>query len=152
MPVKPASPVAAAVFLLTSAFTTAEEQPARITMGNGEANWIVTDGATRSGAVFSFPEVQIADNGWLVMHPFEDGKPNGRIYVGASYVAAGNNRDVEVTVDHTPASGDMYIVMLHSDVDQDKVFDFVFVADGVNVEDRAVFEGTTMVGHAWAAP
>ena len=53
------------------------------TTGNGEANWIVTEGATREGATFSFREVRIDGNGWLVMHPFKDGKPVGDVYVGA---------------------------------------------------------------------
>ena len=30
--------------------------------------------------------------------------------------------------------------------------DFVFVGDTGHVEDRAVFEGSKMIGHAWAAP
>ncbi len=124
----------------------------QISMGNGEDNWIVTDGATRDGATFSFSEVHIAAPGWLVMHPFENGKPNGKVYVGASYLSAGTSRDVTITVDHEPAPGDHYIVMLHSDVDDDRHFDFVFVADGVNVEDRAVFEGAVMIGHVYAAP
>jgi len=45
----------------------------------------------------------------------------------------------------------MFIVMLHSDVDDDKEFDFVFVNER-EVEDKAVFEGTTMIGHAYPAP
>lgn len=144
--------VAAISLITASSIATSEEAAKKMSMGNGSANWIVTDGAVRDGAQFTFPEVQIAGNGWLVMHPFEDGKPNGKIYVGSTYVAAGNNRQVDITVDPAPASGNMYIVMLHSDVDEDKNFDFVFVADGVNVEDRAVFEGTTMIGHVYAAP
>lgn len=123
-----------------------------ISVGNGEANWIITDGSSRDGATFVFPEVQINGNGWLVMHPFEDGKPNGDIYVGATYVSSGNNNNVEITLDHEPSSGDMYIVMLHRDVDEDQNFDFVFVGDTGQVEDKAVFEGTTMIGHPYPAP
>ncbi len=130
----------------------AEEQAEpQMTIGNGENNWIVTDGATRDGATFTFPEVHIDGNGWLVMHPFEDGKPNGNIYVGHTYVASGTTKDVDITVDPAPSTGDMFIVMLHRDVDEDKEFDFVFV-DENHVEDRAVFEGTKMIGHAYAAP
>jgi len=128
----------------------AEAAP-QITIGNGEANWIITDGASRDGATFTFPEVQIDGNGWLVMHPFEDGKPNGKIYVGHTYLADGTSKDVEITVDNEPAPGEMFIVMLHRDVDEDKEFDFVFVNER-EVEDKAVFEGTTMIGHAYPAP
>ncbi len=126
------------------------EAPA-MTSGNGEANWIVTEGATREGATFSFRKVLIAANGWLVMHPFKDGKPVGDIYVGATYLAKGESRDVAITVDSVPAPGDMFIVMLHNDVNENEVFDFVFV-DERNVLDKAVFEGTKMIGLPFAAP
>ena len=123
----------------------------QVTLGNGEENWIITEGATRDGATFTFPEVRIAANGWLVMHPFKDGKPNGKIYVGHTYVAAGTNTDVEITVDDEPSTGEMFIVMLHSDVDNDQEFDFVFVNER-EVEDKAVFEGMQMIAHPYPAP
>ena len=135
--------------LFAAAVSAAE---AEMSMGNGEQNWIVTEGASRDGVTFTFPEVNIAGNGWLVLHPFENGKPNGDIYVGASYVKDGVNKDVEISVEQEPRSGDMFIVMLHRDVDEDQDFDFVFVGDTGHVEDRAVFEGTKMIGHAYAAP
>lgn len=122
-----------------------------IKLDNGESNWIIVDGATRDGATFTFQEVHIDGNGWLVMHPFENGEPNGNIYVGSTYVRDGDNRNVEITVDPEPASGDMFIVMLHRDVNENQEFDFVFV-DAVNVLDKAVFEGRTMIAHAIAAP
>ena len=122
-----------------------------ISTENGEKNWIIVEGVTRDGATLTFSEVQIEANGWLVMHPFENGEPNGKVYVGASYVEAGNNRDVSITLDEEPNKGDMFIVMLHSDVNENKEFDFVFV-DSVSVLDKAVFEGLTMIGHAIPAP
>ena len=126
------------------------EAPTLMT-GNGKANWIVVEGATREGATFTFREVRIDGNGWLVMHPFKDGKPVGDVYVGATYLADGDNRGVAITVDSVPEPGEMFIVMLHRDVNEDKVFDFVFV-DERNVLDKAVFEGTMMIAHAFAAP
>lgn len=41
-----------------------------ISLGDGEANWIVTDGVNRPGKTFMFKEVHIERNGWLVLHPF----------------------------------------------------------------------------------
>ena len=123
----------------------------QVTLGNGEANWIIVEGASRDQATLTFREVHIDGNGWLVMHPFKDGKPVGEIYVGATYIESGDNRDVEITVDPAPATGDMFIVMLHRDVNENREFDFVFV-DEVNVLDKAVFEGTKMIGHAIPAP
>ena len=122
-----------------------------MTTGNGETNWIVTEGATRDGATFSFREVRIDGNGWLVMHPFKDGKPVGNVYVGATYLEDGENRNVAIKVDSLPEAGEMFIVMLHRDVNENHVFDFVFV-DEINVLDKAVFEGTKMIAHTFAAP
>ena len=59
--------------------------------------------------------------------------------------------DVEITVDSAPSAGDMFIVMLHRDVNENQEFDFVFV-DSVNVLDKAVFEGRTMIAHRISAP
>lgn len=123
----------------------------KITLGNGTANWIVTEGATRKGATFTFREVHIDGDGWLVMHPFKDGRPVGEVYVGSTYVKDGTNRNVEITVDEEPAPGTMFLVMLHFDVNGNQEFDFVFV-DERNVLDKAVFEGTTMIAHRIAAP
>jgi len=122
-----------------------------IKLDDGEENWIVVDDATRDGSRFTFSEVHIKGNGWLVMHPFEDGKPNGDIYVGATYLTDGDNRNVEVTIDSEPNPGDMFLVMLHRDVNENQEFDFVFV-DAVNVLDKAVFEGRTMIAHTISAP
>jgi hypothetical protein len=134
-----------------SAESSAPAEAPKVTMGNGEANWIVTEGATRKGATFSFREVRIDGNGWLVMHPFKDGKPVGDVYVGSTFLEDGENRDVTITVDPVPEAGDMFIVMLHRDVNENRAFDFVFV-DERNVLDKAVFEGTKMIGHPFAAP
>ncbi|MCR9268388.1 MAG: DUF7282 domain-containing protein [Henriciella sp.] len=152
-----------------------ETEPApQITMGNGEANSIQLDGLTLSetpstfsevrvdaghvtsfrahSAALTFSEVIIEQNGWLVLHPVIDGRPDGDMVSGYAYVAAGENEDVTVRLDHPAKTGDRFLVMLHQDVDEDRVFDFVFVEDGINVEDRAVFEGTHMIAHVFAVP
>ena len=41
--------------------------------------------------------------------------------------------------------------MLHRDVNEIHIFDFVLV-DEINVLDKAVFEGTKMIAHTFAAP
>jgi len=122
-----------------------------IVLGNGEANWIIVEGVSRDHATLTFSEVRIDGNGWLVLHPFKDGKPVGELYVGHSYIEDGDNQNVEITLEAEPASGDMFIVMLHRDVNENQEFDFVFV-DEVNVLDKAVFEGTTMIAHAIPVP
>jgi len=123
----------------------------QISLGNGQANWIIVEGASRTDATPTFREVHIDGNGWLVMHPFKDGKPVGDIYVGHTNVSAGDNQNVEITVDPAPSTGDMFIVMLHRDVNENQEFDFVFV-DEVNVLDKAVLEGRTLIAHEISAP
>ncbi len=126
-------------------------QAPQITMGNGEANWIITEGASRDGSTFVFREAHIAGNGWLVMHPFENGRPNGKVVAGFSPLPDGTSKEVAITVDPAPAAGDRYIVMLHADANSNGEFDFVFVNER-EVVDAAVFEGSTMIGHVFVTP
>jgi hypothetical protein len=137
------------LFLFSCAQTQAGEN--QISIGNGEKNWIMTEGVTRDQSKLVFPEVQIDGNGWLVIHPFEDGAPNGDKYVALTYLQDGKNLDVSIDVYKGLTRGEKFIVMLHRDVNENKVLDFVFV-DDKNVLDRAVFEGSTMIGHALSAP
>ena len=129
----------------------AQSDQARVSMGNGAANWINVEDVTRSGGTLTFQEVQIEGDGWLIIHPFEGGAPNGDKYVASTFLKSGSNKDVEIIVHKGLARGEMFIVMLHSDSNANGILDFVFV-DELNVMDRAVFEGNTMIGHAIAAP
>jgi len=166
--------ISAAALLAIAAPISAQEESAApaITLGNGEANWIVVDDVTRSadatyteqritsdsaavrrgdGATLAFSQVQIEGDGWLVLHPFIDGRPNGDWVAGYAFVESGTNTDVSITINPAPESGTMFLVMLHSDSNSDGVFDFVFV-DDTHVEDRAVFEGNRMIAHVFAVP
>ncbi|MFT6406701.1 MAG: hypothetical protein ACJAQ6_000111 [Arenicella sp.] len=153
-----------AAFLLLAGYAQAEGQyettkdaevatsPApKIKLDNGEKNWIVVDGVTRDDKTLTFAEVHIDGNGWLVMHPFEGGKPNGDKYVAATYVTSGTNKNVDIEVHKGVDKGDMFIVMLHRDVNENNVLDFVFTSD-TGVMDEAVFEGSTLVAHVVPAP
>lgn len=159
-----------------SSSVSAQETPQRsqITMGNGTANAIQVEGITRHNkqsiaaqvhidgnnlstlrantTAITFPEVTIAKPGWLVLHPVIDGRPDGDIVSGFTYLDEGQNEDVTIKIQHPTGAGDKFLAMLHSDVDQDRIFDFVFVEDGINVEDTAVFEGTRMIAHVIALP
>ncbi|MEO0440499.1 MAG: hypothetical protein AAF067_06435 [Pseudomonadota bacterium] len=161
---------------LLSVTASAQDTPqrAQITMGNGAANAIQVEGLTRqdeetfvsevrvdganvstlraNSTAVTFPDVTIEKPGWLVLHPVIDGRPDGDIVSGFSYLNAGRNTDVDIRIHHPAGAGDKFLVMLHSDVDQDRVFDFVFVEDGINVEDTAVFEGTRMIAHLITLP
>ncbi|MEM9176732.1 MAG: hypothetical protein AAGC67_16025 [Myxococcota bacterium] len=143
------------VVLFAASIASAEEMDrSQITRGNGEKNWILTEDLKRSGRTLTFKEVRVDTGSWLVLHPFEDGKPKGDIYVGATYLAAGTHQQVTIDVATAPepAPGTPFIAMLHADVDDDQTFDFVFVDGGPHVEDKAVFEGTRMIAHVVEAP
>ena len=139
------------VLLFSLSLQAEESEAPAFTMGNGTENWIDVAGVTRKDSVLTFPEVHIDGNGWLVIHPFENGKPNGDKYVANTYLHDGKNENVEINVLKGLTQGEMFIVMLHRDVNENKVLDFIFV-DDTNVLDRAVFEGNKMIGHAIPAP
>ena len=122
-----------------------------MSIGNGSENWIQTEGMQRDGNVLKFAEVQIDGDGWLVIHPFQDGAPNGDRVVARTFLKSGTNTNVEIEVHKGLSSGEMMIVMLHKDSNNNGEFDFIFVDDR-NVMDLAVFEGSTMIGHALPAP
>ncbi len=167
----------ASCLLVSSTLTSAQDDaapPPQITFGNGERNSIAVDGLVRvdeegaftevrsngenvvkrrgNSTVVSFTNVVIEKPGWLVLHPVIDGKPDGKMVSGYAYLQAGANADTSIRLGHPAASGDKFLVMLHSDVNDDRVFDFVFVEDGVNVEDQAVFEGSRMIAHIISVP
>lgn len=116
------------------------------TMGNGEHNWIITDGFSRSGDTLAFNEIKINGDGWLVVHAVVDGIPNGDQYLGATYLAKGIHNNVPVTIYRGIRTGESLLVMLHHDSVANKSFDFIHLPNG-DVVDRAVFEGATLIGH-----
>ena len=122
---------------------------AKIVTGNGENNHISLDGAYRTEATFTFPNVTLAKDGFLVFHPFKDGKPVQTEYVAAKALSGGSHDNVSIDVSDGPKTGDMYIVMLHFDMNEDGVFDF---NDGVTVPDAPVFEGQTLVALRFQTP
>jgi hypothetical protein len=139
------------VLLCSLSLHAEEAEKSAFSMGNGTENWIDVAGVTRNNSILTFPEVQIDGNGWLVIHPFENGKPNGDKYVAQTYLENGKNENVEIDVLKGLMTDEMFIVMLHRDTNENKVLDFIFV-DDTNVLDRAVFEGSRMIGHAIPAP
>ncbi len=87
----------------------------------------------------------------MVIHPFEEGKPNGDKHVGTTFLKDGEIQNVEINDYKGLESGEMIIVMLHSDSNSNKIFDFVFV-DDVNIMDEAFIEGSLMIAHAIIVP
>jgi len=166
--------IPAALLLMACATSKDKADSSAITMGNGKSNAIQMDGLTRSEGVttfsetrvhgdtivnfrgdsvaLTFPEVTIKDPGFIVLHPVMDGRPNGDVVSGFTYLNAGVNTDVSIQLNTPADAGRKFLVMLHSDVDNDRVLDFVFVEDGINVEDTAVFEGTRMIAHIFSVP
>lgn len=124
---------------------------AQVSIGNGENNWIDIESMARSGNTLTFSQIQIDSDGWLVIHPFQNGAPNGDRVVGRTFLKAGLNEAVSIEVPKGLESGEMMIVMLHKDSNRNGEFDFIFI-DERNVMDLAAFEGSTMIGHAVPAP
>ncbi len=143
------SQLAAVVLLIP--FSLMHDTNAQISIGNGESNWIKIETMKRDGNTLIIDEITIDGDGWLVIHPFENGAPNGDRVVGRQFLKSGVNRNVSIEVYKGLEAGEMMIVMLHRDSNDNGEFDFIFV-DAQNVMDRAVFEGNTMIGHAVPAP
>ena len=120
-----------------------------ISLGNGELNAIETEGLRRDGDNLIVASVTAAGPSFVVMHPFRDGAPVRNEYVAATLVSDGTSENVSVPVDGGFAEGDQFIMMLHSDVNRDGIFDF---GDGETVPDAPVFEGATMIAHPITAP
>lgn len=129
--------------------TSAKFDKSKIVLGNGDDNAIEMDGVERVGPTFIIPSVTAATDSFLVLHPFKDGKPVRVDYVAAMPVKAGETKDVHITAENAPETGEPYILMLHRDVNKDGVFDF---GDGVTVSDAPIFEGYTMIAAKISAP
>ena len=119
-------------------------------MGNGEKNQIDVAGVARDNSVLSFPRINIDGKGWLVIHPFKDGVPNGDKYVGKTYLQNCKNKNVDIDVFRGLEQGEMFIVMLHRDLNEKKELGVIFI-DDTNVTDPAVIKGNRMIGHAIGA-
>jgi len=128
---------------------TPEMDHSKIVTGNGVNNFITLEGARRTGGTFTFPEVTLSKDGFLVFHPFRDGKPVQTEYVAAKHLTGGSHKNVAIDVAGYPQTGDMFIVMLHFDMNEDGIFDF---NGGVDVPDAPVFEDNTLVALTYKTP
>ena len=140
----------ATLFMPLNLSAETSERP-QINLANGERNSIDIGGVTRQGNTLTIKQAIIEGNGWLVLHPFEGGKPNGDKYVAYTYLEDGLNEEVDIEVYKGIETGDQFIIMLHKDSNENKILDFVFVSN-TGVMDEAVFEGSTMVAHILTAP
>ena len=96
----------------------------KIDLANGMHNSIDISDVSRENNILTIKQVVIDGSGWLVLHPFEQGKPNGDKYVGYAYLQDGENNNVEIEVYKGIEPGDKYIIMLHKDVNDNQVLDF----------------------------
>lgn len=127
----------------------AGEAPPAVQTGNGENNRIITQDIARAGARFAFAKVEIDRDGWLVFHPFRDGAPSPTDVAGYVFLERGIHEPAVVMLDAAPREGEMFVAMLHYDMNEDGVFDF---QDGVSPPDAPVFENGVMIAHRIATP
>ena len=59
--------VIVALNLLANAVLAQSVAASQLVIGNGDKNWIVTEGVRRVDGTLTFSEVQIDGNGWLVI-------------------------------------------------------------------------------------
>ena len=124
--------------------------PADIVLGDGEKNSITVEGVIWNGNILTFQRVVNSSKSFLVLHPFKDGRPVGDVYVAAKLLDAGDNQNVDITLNVDVNAGDTFLVMLHQDANDNGTFE---LGDGKkNVPDTPVFEGMTMIAHIIQAP
>ncbi|MEM9600309.1 MAG: nuclear transport factor 2 family protein [Pseudomonadota bacterium] len=129
--------------------TEASDDAQNIVLGNGTDNRIVLEGMRRTGPSLTVSSVTAAQDSFLVLHPFVDGTPVQTDYVGSVFVPKGISEDVNVRLDSEPTTGEPFIIMLHHDANEDRLFQF---GDGVTVPDVPVFEGNTLIALRMQAP
>ena len=74
---------------------------------------IDVSGAMAGGRTITVPSVMATADGYLVVHPMQDGKVGAPI--GHAMVKAGENKNVKVTLDSPMTAGQTYTLMLHQD-------------------------------------
>lgn len=127
----------------------ASEPEVQITLGNGDLNRIELDRLSRVGPSLTVASVTAHRDSFLVLHPFENGSAVQTDYVGSTFIRAGQTDNLHVRLDDSPNAGDRFIIMLHTDVNEDGRFQF---GDGVTVADAPLFEGSTLIALPIQAP
>ena len=75
------------------------------------------------GSSVTVQSVSAAQDGWVVIHRVQDGKPVVPASIGHSYVEQGNNQDVTVDLLEAPEGSEL-IAMLHVDDGELGVYQF----------------------------
>ena len=88
------------------------------------ASSITTQGATVRGDVLTLPKVMAGQDGYLVIHAVENGKPVEPQSIGHTPVTKGENDNVAVTTDYPLKPGQSYLAMLHKETNGDGTYDF----------------------------
>ena len=76
-----------------------------------------------AGSSVTVQSVSAAQNGWVVIHRVQDGKPVVPASIGHTYVKQGDNSDVKVDLLEAP-EGNELIAMLHVDDGEPSVYQF----------------------------
>ncbi|SHI81707.1 DUF7282 domain-containing protein [Wenxinia saemankumensis] len=85
---------------------------------------ITVAGGTISGSTLTVPSVVAEQDGYLVIHAVLDGEPVVPASIGHTPVMAGQNTDVEVTIDYPFVAGENYVAMLHVEDNGNSTYDF----------------------------
>ena len=100
-----------------------------------------------SGGMVSADTVTAGENGWLVVHRTDSAMKPGPV-VGYAPIRAGTTNDVAAILQEEVASGDMLMLMVHSEAGGTKtgVFEYTLGAkeDGpIRVDDKLVMQTIT---------
>ena len=93
-------------------------------MSGGEQAMVSADDQKAEGNTVLVSQVMMPEDGFVVIHSVQDGKPMAPQSIGHTAVKAGENNDVRVELDYAPQAGEDFVVMLHKDTGQMGTYEF----------------------------
>lgn len=110
---------------------------------------IITEGLSIEGATATLPRIVAEEDGYVVIHTVLDGQPIAPASIGNAPVTAGNNENVEVTIDYDFVPGEDYVAMLHAETNNNDTYDF---GEGSTDVDTPVAVDEEVVASPFVAP
>lgn len=134
----PATVVLFVALFALAAVTFAQDETPAVTV---EDQAVTANEVIVSSVVYTGP-------GWIVIHTDNNGQPGP--VIGHSAVQAGQNTDVTVALDETPAEGDALWAMLHTDAGEEGTYEFPGADVPVMLNGEIVMQQFTVTGGAAA--
>jgi hypothetical protein len=101
-----------------------QQQTSQGQMSGGEQAMVAADDHKAEGNTVVVGQVTMPEDGFVVIHSVQDGKPMAPQSIGHTAVKAGKNSDVRVELEYAPKAGEDFVAMLHRDTGQMGTYEF----------------------------